>query len=126
VERGGAHHVECSSCWDNSLFVFDVLDACSWQADGDDGEETQDFSHERGYIGDFLFDDAFLPCVAVGVDFHDLVVGALLDFLAVLGGKVGDSHDEVAGDGVETCGDHGQADGLDFIYVSVSETRCSG
>lgn len=32
------------------------------------------------------------------------------------GGEVGDAHDEIAGDCVETGGYHGEADGLDFIY----------
>ena len=112
-------HVECGSCRDNSFFVFDILDTCSWQADGNHCEESQDFSHERGYIGNFLFFDTFLPCVAIGVDFLDLLVGALLNFLAVLGGKVGDTHDKVARDCIKTCGDHGQADGFDLVCGSL-------
>ena len=105
--EGEAYHVESTSSRNNSILIFDILDTSSWQANRDDGEKTQDFSHESSHVGYLFFDDAFLPGVAVGVDFHDFVVGALLDFLAVLGGEVGDAHDEVSGDGVETGGDHG-------------------
>lgn len=80
-----------------------VFDAGAGETDWDDGEETEDFADEGGYVGDFFFVDALGPGVAVGVDFHDFRVGAGLDFLAVAGGEVCDSHYEVSGDGVEAC-----------------------
>lgn len=79
------YHVECCSCWDDGVFVFDVLDTCSWQADWNDCEEAKYFSDESGDVGDFFFNEAFLPRIAVGIDFHDFLVGTLLDFLAMGG-----------------------------------------
>ena len=79
------YHVESRPCWNDCVFVLDVLDTCSWQADRDDCVEAQDFSDEGCDVGDFFLHEAFLPCIAVGVDFHYFVIGAFLDLLAVGG-----------------------------------------
>ncbi len=54
--------------------------------------------------------EAALPAVVVGIAFVDLVESAFLDLLAVRAGEVGDAHDEIAWDCVETGGNHTQAD----------------
>lgn len=79
----GAYHVERCAGRDRCFLPVDVLCADAWKAHGDDGPEAEDFFDESGEVGDFFFRQAVFPCVAVGVHFHDLFVGALLDFLAV-------------------------------------------
>ena len=110
----GAYHVESCAGGKGSFLPVDILCADAGEGDGEDGPEAEDFFDEGGDVGDFFFHQAVFPSVAVGVHFHDVVVGALLDFLAVGGGEVGDAHDDVAGDGVEACGNHGEAHGFDL------------
>jgi len=107
VEVGGPSiHVEGCTGGDDSIFVFDVFDAGSGQADGDNGEESEDFSDECCDVGNFLFNQTSLPGVSFGIDFHDFFVSSLLDFLAVGRRQVGDAHDEVARNCVETSRNH--------------------
>ncbi len=56
VKVGGPGvHVECCTGRDDGIFVFDILDAGSGQADGDDGEESENFSDECCNVRNFLF-----------------------------------------------------------------------
>lgn len=92
VISGVGIHIEGCSRGDGGVVVFYVLDAGARETDGDDGEESQDFADEGGYVGDFFFVDAGGPGVAVGVDLLDFRVGEGLDFLAMGGGEIGYSH----------------------------------
>ena len=82
-QSGENHHIECSSGGNDGIFVGDVLDTCSWQADRDDGVESKDFSDKGSDVGYFLFYETALPGIAVGVDFHYLFVRTLLNFLSL-------------------------------------------
>lgn len=118
VEGGsGAYHIECCAGRDGCFLPVDVLYADAWEAHGEDGPEAKHFFHESGKVRDLFFGQAEFPCVAVGVDFHDLFVGALLDFLTVWRGEVADAHNDVTGDCVEACGDHGEAHRLDLGWL---------
>jgi hypothetical protein len=103
-------HVETRSLRNHCVAPADIADALSRQRDGDDGPEAHSFLDQSRDVGDFFFGQAALPGVVVGVYFVDLGEGLGLDVLAAGGGEVGDAHDEVAGDGVETGGDHAEAD----------------
>ena len=113
--RRRVYHVECCSCGDNSVFILDVFDTGSWQANRDDSEESEDLSHESCDIWDLLFYEASFPGISIWVNFHDLFVSPLLNFLAVWRGEVGNSHDEVSWDGIEASGDHGQTYRFYFV-----------
>ncbi len=104
--RKRADHVEGCAGGDGCALPSDIFDAFSWQADGDDGQEAEDFFDKGGDVGDFFFREAFFPGVTVGVDFSDFIVGLLLDLLPVGRREVGDAHNEVSRDGVEAGGDH--------------------
>jgi hypothetical protein len=92
-------HVEARSLGDHGVAPVDIADALAGQGDGDDGPEAQSFLDQSRDVGDFFFSQTALPGVVVGVYFVDLGQGLGLDVLAAGGGKVGDAHDEVAGDG---------------------------
>ncbi len=83
-QRKCTYHIECCSCWDDGVFVFDVLDTCARETNGNDGKESQNLSHESSDIWYLLFHNALLPCVTVGVDLHNFFVGSLLDFLSMM------------------------------------------
>lgn len=100
-------HIKSSPSRHDSIFIVNILDTSPRKTYRDDGVESKDFSDESGYVRDFFFDEAFLPSVTVGIDAHYFSVGAGLDLLALEGGEVCDAHYQVAGDGVETGGDHG-------------------
>jgi hypothetical protein len=101
------YHVKCGARRNNCLFEFDILYAHSWQRYRNHCEKPQNFSYQCRYIPDFLFDETFRPGVAIWIYSHDLIVRYLLNLLAMGGGKVGESHDQVARDGVEASGYHG-------------------
>lgn len=108
------NHIECRSCRNSGIAPLDIFHANSGQGDRDNHPESQYFLHKSGHVRDFLFHEALLPRITVGVHFHDLGVSALLDFLAVRGGEISHSHNEVSWNCVETRGDHGEADGFDL------------
>lgn len=83
VEERRSYHIEGRPGGYDGIFVFDVFDACPWETDRDDGEETQYFAYKSRDVGYFFLNQTLLPCVAIWVDFHDLFVGTLLDFLTV-------------------------------------------
>ena len=101
-----AYHVKGGAGGDDGAFVLDVFDADAREADGDDGPEAEGFFDEGGDVGDFFFDEAFFPGVAVGVDFHDFFVSTLLDGLALRGSEISDGHDDVPGNSVKASGYH--------------------
>ena len=113
-EVSETHHEESRSGRNGSAVVVDILGAHARQTDGNDGPESQNLLDQGGDVRDLLLKQAALPGVAVGIHGHDLVVGFLLNALAVFGGEVGDAHDEVSGDGVQTGGHHGQTDRFDL------------
>lgn len=111
-------HVEDTTRGDHSVVVLDVLDAGSWEADGDDGEEPEDLLGQRRDVRHFFLHQAFLPGFAVlGVHLHDFLVCLQLDVLALGRRQVSQTHDHVAGDGVDARGNHGQADGFELGVV---------
>jgi hypothetical protein len=114
IMRPVSIHVETRSLRNHGVSPADVADAFAGQRDGDDGPEAQSFLDQSGDVGDFFFRQAALPGVVVGVYLVDLCEGLGLDVLAAGGGEVGDTHDQVAGDGVEAGGDHAEADGHYF------------
>lgn len=93
VRIGGKYHKKSSPSRNNRLLPRNILNTNSRQTDRNHRPKPKDLFHQSGYVGDFFFDETLLPRVSIWVDFHDLVVGSLLDFLAVRGGEVGDSHD---------------------------------
>ena len=114
--RGEAYHVEGCPGGDGGVLPLDIFDADTWEADRYDGPEAENFFDKGGYVGNALFDEAFIPGVAVGIHFLNLGIGVLLDFLTVSGGQVADGHDQIAGYGIQTGGDHGEADRLDLSW----------
>ena len=104
------NHVKGSASRDSSVLPLDILDAFAWQADRNHGPEPKDLFNESGDVRDFLLDEAFFPCVAVGINGHDLVIGAILNVLTMGRREVGDAHDEVTRDGVEAGRYHCQTD----------------
>ena len=100
--RDEIYHVECCASRNDGIFIFDVFNASSGQTDRNDGEESEHFSNKCCDIGDLLFNETALPGISVGIDLHDFFVSSLLYFLTMRGGEVGDSHDEVARNGIKT------------------------
>jgi hypothetical protein len=113
--RDEIYHVECCASRNDGIFIFDVFNASSGQTDRNDGEESEHFSNKCCDIGDLLFHETALPGISVWINFHDLFIGSLLDFLAVRRGEIRDAHNEVSRDCVEASRDHGQANRLDLI-----------
>lgn len=76
-------HVESRPCRDGGVTPLNIFHANPGERDGDHSPESQYLFHEGSDVRDLFFYKALLPGIAIGVDFHDLGVGALLDFLAV-------------------------------------------
>lgn len=103
----GADHEKGRSCRNNSILPRNIFDTDTWKTDWNNRPEAQNLFNQSCDVWHFLLEKTSLPCVSVRVDFHDLVIGSLLDLLAVCAGEVGDAHDEVSGDSVESGGYHG-------------------
>ncbi len=93
IIRRPSIHIERRTGRDNSPLINDILNGGARETYRDNDEEAQDLADEGGDVWHLFFNDTFLPCIAVGVDFHDFLIGAGLDFLAVSGGEIGDAHD---------------------------------
>ena len=109
-------HVECCASRDDCFLIMNVLNALPWQTHGDSRIEAQRLFHESNNIRHIIALNASRPCVAIGVYFLDLVVGAILDLLAVRRGKVGHTHDDVARDVIEAGGHYAEAHRIEFRY----------
>lgn len=91
VVGGVGVHVEICACGDGGVAPFYVFDAASGQADGDYGPEAEGLFDECCDEFAFFFYEAAFPGIVVGVLGLDFFVCALLDFLAVGRGEVGDA-----------------------------------
>ena len=106
MEYGGpgawdAYHEECGSRWYDGITIVDVFCAGAGKADGDDGIEAEYFADKGCDVWYLFFGKAFLPSIAIRVEFHDLFIRSFLDPLTVRGGEIGDTHDEITGYCVE-------------------------
>lgn len=77
------YHEESSSCGNNGIFPWDIFNSNSRKTDRDDSPEAENFFDKSGNVWYFFFQETFLPCISVRVDFNYLVVCAFLDLLAV-------------------------------------------
>ena len=124
--RRHTYHVERGAGWDGGVLVLNIFDADPGQTDWDDCPEAQDFLHQSGHVWDLFLGEAFLPCITLGIHFHDLFICTRLNILTVRRGKISDAHDKVAWNGVKPGGDHCQTDRFDFICKALVQSRSLG
>ena len=96
-----AYHVKSCAGWYSSFLPDNVLDAHSGQRNGNDGPETEGFFDEGGDIRDTFLVEAFFPCIAIGVDFHNFFIRSFLNLLTVRGRKITNTHDDIPRDCIE-------------------------
>lgn len=96
-----------------------VLGALARQTDGDDSPEAQGFLDHSRDIRDLLLDQAFIPRIAVRVNLHDLLVGLLLNALSIFRSKVGDAHNQIPRNRIQSRRNHSQTNRLDFVIVEL-------
>lgn len=122
TRKSFTYHEECRSGGDNASIPLNILGALAGKADWDDSPESQNLLHQCRDVGNLLLNQAFIPGITIGIHFHDLVVRFLLDALAILGGQVGNAHDQITRNGVKTRGNHGQANRFHLSWDSLVST----
>ena len=100
---------------DGGSLVQDIFDAPSWETNGNNSLEAQDFLDRWGDIWGFLFRQTLSPCISLRVDLHDFVKSNLLDFLSMWAAQVSNAHNKVIRDSVQSSSHCFQTYRLDFF-----------